>query len=200
MDSKSIQDILNEQRQQSEIFKKSEHAINTTIANKLKSQDPNIQEKQKLGQAIYQQSEKAKENNKKNGIKNAANPQWHQNRQQGFLKVSQTKEYRQKRKELQQLNLSNDQYVEKHRQGVKNWLTSKQGIEGKKSAAEKRRLSILDIDNNILYYNLKEAANVYKVHTDTFRKNYIKAQPNKFKQMNYQEVLEWKIKNSINKK
>lgn len=40
MDARSIQQILDEQRQQSAIFTKSERDINTTIANKEKAKDP----------------------------------------------------------------------------------------------------------------------------------------------------------------
>jgi hypothetical protein len=45
MDAKSIQQILDEQRKQSEIFSQSLHKINTTIANKTRAQDPEWLEK-----------------------------------------------------------------------------------------------------------------------------------------------------------
>jgi hypothetical protein len=96
MDAKSIQQILDEQRKQSELFKKSNHQIQTIIANKEKATNPEwLEANKKASDRRWATSEHRAKINAANKAK-AKDPNWRESNQKGSDKRWATEGHRQK--------------------------------------------------------------------------------------------------------
>ncbi len=120
MDSKDIQKILEEQRQQAAIYQKTEHTISTTINNRTRATDPEWLE------AIRKGAKKRNEENKE-WYKNIAesnrkkvNTDWKEKNAKILKERAKDPEWQAKHADAMKKKFDDPEYVKKHAEAMKS--------------------------------------------------------------------------------